>query len=248
MARGVFQKGRIAGSFNFRLLFSCFIMGLSQVNFGLDQTAFSTTQAMGPFERKFGVYRPSLKRFALEPYFLSLLNSLPTITQVFGLLMGSFICRRFGRRMSFFVMCGWAWLSAILNVTAQNKEQILAGRMINFIYIGMELAAVPVTQSELVPARVRGFVVGTYQLGIMTGGLIMSLICLGTSKIKNENSFRIPFGIFFVIPTIVFLGTFWMPEVCHTTTKPPFSIPLPRLPRLTSPLSVSPMAPSQEPP
>lgn len=34
------------------------------------------------------------------------------------------------------------------------------------IYIGMELAVVPVYQSEIVPAPVRGLVVGTYQLSI----------------------------------------------------------------------------------
>jgi len=164
---GIFTKGRVIGAFNGRLLFSCVIILLSQVNFGMDTTAFSTTQAMTNFEHKFGVYQPSLKRYALEPYFLSLLNSLTYIGQVSGLLMGSFIARRWGRRMSFFVMCIWAWIAAILLVTAQHREQILAGRILNFVYIGMELATVPVTQSELVPARVRGFVVGTYQLGVL---------------------------------------------------------------------------------
>lgn len=164
---GIFTSGRVGGAFNGRLLFSCIIIMLSQVNFGIDTTAFSTTQAMSAFEKKFGVYRPSLKRYAIEPYFLSLLNSLTYIGQVFGLLLGSYIARRWGRRMSFFVMCVWAWISAILLVTAQHKEQVLIGRILNFVYVGMELAVVPVTQSELVPARVRGFVVGTYQLGIL---------------------------------------------------------------------------------
>ena len=122
---------------------------------------------MSNFERKFGVYRPSLQRYAIEPYFLSLLNSLTYIGQVSGLLMGSYIARRWGRRMSFFAMCVWAWVAATLHVTAQHKEQVLVGRIVNFVYIGMEHAAVPVTQSELVPACVRGLVVGTYQLGVL---------------------------------------------------------------------------------
>lgn len=216
------------GAFNGRLFFSCFIIMLSQINFGMDTSAFNNTQAMTPFERKFGVYQPALKRIAIEPYFLSLLNSLPTIGQVSGLLLGSFVCRRFGRRMSFFTMCFFAWIAAILLITAQAKEQVLVGRMLNFVYVGMELASVPVTQSELAPAAVRGFVVGTYQLGIMVGGLIMALICLGTSKIPNENSYRIPFGTLFIIPTILFIGTFWIPEVSRSlvSSKPPLYLSL----------------------
>lgn len=31
-------------------------------------------------------------------------------------------------------------------------------------FVGMELAVVPVFQSEIVPKRVRGMIVGTYQL------------------------------------------------------------------------------------
>lgn len=37
------------------------------------------------------------------------------------------------------------------------------------VYIGFELSVVPVYQSEIVPAPVRGFIVGTYQLSINVG-------------------------------------------------------------------------------
>lgn len=35
------------------------------------------------------------------------------------------------------------------------------------VYIGMELAVVPIYQSEIVPARSRGFVVSTYQTSVI---------------------------------------------------------------------------------
>ncbi|TPX07772.1 uncharacterized protein E0L32_010564 [Thyridium curvatum] len=209
---GIFQKTHLSGAFNGRLLFCCSLMMLSQINYGLDQIAYSTTQAMTPFENKFGVYSPARKRKVIEPYFLSLLNSLPTVGQVIGVAFGSYICRQWGRRMSFWVMCVWAWVAAILAVTAQHREQVLVARVINFLYIGMELATIPVAQAEFVPSNVRGFVVGTYQLGLMMGALIMSCVCLGTSKIKGDNAWRIPYGLFFIVPTIVFVGTFYIPE------------------------------------
>jgi MFS family permease len=158
----------IARSFNGRLLFTVFILALSQVNFGSDIAAFSTTQAMTAFEEKFGVYDPKRKRYAIEPYFLSLLNSLTyNIGQVIGVVAGGYIGHRWGRRWSLYTMCFWAILSAILLATAQTKEQMLVARIFNYIYIGQELATVPVMQAEIVPAHIRGFVVSTYQLGVM---------------------------------------------------------------------------------
>ena len=69
-------------------------------------------------------------------------------------------------------MCGWAIAAAIILVTAQNRNQVLAGRIIGYVYIGMELAIVPIFQSEIAPAHVRGFVVGTYQSGLLVSQCI----------------------------------------------------------------------------
>ena len=41
--------------------------------------------------------------------------------------------------------------------------------MITNISMGIELAVVPVLHAELVPAQVRGFVVGTYHTGLLVG-------------------------------------------------------------------------------
>lgn len=109
-------------------------------------------------------------------------------------------------------MCGWALVGAVILVTAQHREQVLAGRVVAYVYIGMELAVVPVFQSELVPSRVRGFVVGSYQSGLLFGQLLASLVCRGTSTIDGNSSWRVPMGLLFIIPSIVGCGAFFMPE------------------------------------
>lgn len=40
----------------------------------------------------------------------------------------------------------------------------------------------------------------------------MACITFGTSKIESESSFRIPFGIFFIIPCVVSIGAWFMKE------------------------------------
>ncbi|KAJ3542365.1 hypothetical protein NM208_g3256 [Fusarium decemcellulare] len=204
-------RGLVA-CFNGRLLYSCSIIALSQLNFGMDQSAFSNTQAMPAFKQQFGTYDEATGTYVLETVFLSLLNSVPFVGFVFGLVVGNLTSRRFGRRIAMFLMCFWALLSAVLLITSKTPTQAITGRTIAYVYIGMELALVPVLQSELVPAEARGFVVGTYQSGLLFGSLIMAIICRGTSEIKGHGSWQIPYGLFFVVPSILAVAVWWIPE------------------------------------
>ncbi|OOQ90959.1 putative sugar transporter [Penicillium brasilianum] len=202
----------ITKHFNRTLALSCALIALSQMNYGFDNQAFSTTQSMTAFTREFGVYNPKTKQYAIPAYYLSLLNSLNYIGFAVGLVLGSLFSEKYGRRLCMFVMSCYALVTATITVTSQTKEQILAARILNYIYIGFELSVVPVYQSEIVPAPVRGFIVGTYQLSINLGGLIINSICRGTSTLEGNKSWRIPFGLFYVIPTIIICLIWFIPE------------------------------------
>lgn len=199
--------------FNGRLLCAVGLIAVSQFNFGFDQTAYSTTQAMDAFEKQFGHYSEAKEKYVIEPYFMSLLNSLPYLGFVVGLLVGSEISARRGRRMTMFVMSLYALCTAAITFSSRSRAQILAARILNYGYVGMELAVVPVFQAEIVPRQVRGLIVETYQLMLYIGGLIMSLICRGTSELEGNKQWQIPFALFFIIPTIVAACIWFIPEV-----------------------------------
>ncbi|KAI3549094.1 sugar transporter [Colletotrichum filicis] len=198
--------------FNKRLFASVFLIAVSQFNYGFDNQAFTSTQAMDAFERQFGEYDDATRQWKIPTYFLSLLNSLNYIGFAAGLVIGSLTSARFGRRTTMIVMSVYALISATVVVTSTTKEQILVGRILNYVYIGFELAVVPVYQSEIVPAPVRGMVVGTYQLSIGLGGLVINSICRGTSSFQDSRAYRIPFGLFYVIPSIVLALIWFIPE------------------------------------
>jgi len=63
-----------------------------------------------------------------------------------------------------------------------------------------------------VPAPVRGLIVGTYQFSLTVGGLVINAICYGTSKIDDNRSWRIPLGLFYVVPSIIAAAIFFIPE------------------------------------
>jgi SP family sugar:H+ symporter-like MFS transporter len=62
--------------FNQRLALACSLIALSSFNYGFDNQAFATTQAMDSFTKKFGDYNAKTKKYVLNPVWLSLFNSL----------------------------------------------------------------------------------------------------------------------------------------------------------------------------
>lgn len=143
---GLFHKFRY---FNRSLALSCSLIAVSTFNYGFDNQAFASTQAMDAFEKQFGVYDPAAGTYALEPYWLSLFNSLNYIGLFVGVMAGTTIASRWGRKRCMFVMSVYALLTATLAVTSQSREQIMAARILNYIYVGIELAVVPMYQSEI---------------------------------------------------------------------------------------------------
>lgn len=76
----------------------------------------------------------------------------------------------------------------------------------------MELSVIPAFQSEIVPAPARGLVVGSYQLSLIIGGLVINGVCRGTSTIYDNRAWRIPLGLFYIVPTIIACLVFLTPE------------------------------------
>ncbi|PKS08488.1 hypothetical protein jhhlp_004872 [Lomentospora prolificans] len=206
---GVFSKFRL---FNRSLGLACALIAFSTCNYGFDNQAFATTQAMDSFERQFGVLDEVTGKYVLEPSWLSLFNSLNYIGFAFGVIVGSFISSRWGRRWCMFSMSCYALITATIGVTSHNRDQIMAARILNYVYVGMELAVVPTFQSEIVPASARGFMVGSYQLSLIVGGLIINCICFGTSTIQDNRAWRIPLGLFYIVPTVVLSLIWFIPE------------------------------------
>ncbi|KAH7160676.1 general substrate transporter [Dactylonectria macrodidyma] len=205
----LFGKARY---FNRNLVLSIAIIAVSTFNYGFDNQAFATTQAMNHFAKQFGHFNEATGKYALGSDWLALFNSLNYIGFASGVIIGSFVSARFGRRWCMFSMSCYALVTATITVTSNKPEQIMAARILNYVYVGMELAVVPIFQSEIVPAPVRGFVVGTYQLSLALGGLVINSICYGTSQLDDNRSWRIPLGLFYVVPSLIAASIFFIPE------------------------------------
>lgn len=146
----------ITKHFNRTLFLSVLLIAVSQFNYGFDNQAFAQTQAMDSFDRQFGEYDASTGTYALSTQFESLLNGIPflgfavgmDITEqlresgrtgsltlpILGLIIGSLVSARYGRRMTMFCMSVYALISATVVITSKTRGQILAGRTLNCAY------------------------------------------------------------------------------------------------------------------
>ncbi|KAI0202460.1 sugar transporter [Astrocystis sublimbata] len=197
--------------FNRQLTISVMIIAISSFNYGFDNQGFATTQATDAFQRRFGDKQAD-GTYQLNDVWLSLFSSLIEVGFAVGIIIGSLITRRFGRRKAMFVMSIYELGTATVIITSQGRNQILVGRILNYVYVGMEIATVPIFQSEIVPGPIRGFVVSTYQFALILGGLIMNIINLGTSRFDDDRAWKIPFGLFYIIPVFVASTIFLIPE------------------------------------
>lgn len=198
--------------FNPVLACTCLLLVCSSFSHGFDNQGFSTIQAMDSFTEQFGEYNTATREYRIPAHFLSYLNSLQYIGFAFGLLLGSIISSKFGRKWCIRLMSGYALITATIAVTSQKKEQILSARVLNYIFIGMEMSVIPVFQAEITPARARGLVVGAFQLSLAVGGLIIHIITNSTSDRENSSAWRIPVGLFFIFPAIVGTLINFVPE------------------------------------
>ena len=97
----------------------------------------------------------------------------------------------------------WALIAASISISSKTYGQILAGRIINYMYTvsypalcrsqalkpvqGMELSVIPVFQAELMPAPIRGFAVGSYQMSIVSLACVVEIARLTSTRLWDNS-------------------------------------------------------------
>ncbi|KAL1311370.1 hypothetical protein AAFC00_001540 [Neodothiora populina] len=129
-----------------------------------------------------------------------------------GALAAGFLSDRFGRRGAL-MAASLVWVvGAAIQCSSQNIAQLIVGRLISGLSVGVTSSQVCVYLAELAPSRIRGRIVGVQQWAIEWGMLIMYLICYGCTFVEGPSAFRIAWGIQGVPGFILFGALFFFPE------------------------------------
>ena len=130
-----------------------------------------------------------------------------------GAIAAGFIADKLGRRLALQIACAIFIVGCAIVCSSQNIGQLIVGRIINGLAIGICSSQVCVYLAELAPSKIRGRIVGIQQWSIEWGILIMYLVCYGCIQgISGPAAFRVAWGVQ-AIPAIVLLfALFFFPE------------------------------------
>lgn len=192
--------------------FLAIYLSLAALNFGYDVGIFSGVQAMSPFRRRFGELNEKTGKWALASYMQSIMNSLPFFGKLIGCWTCGWVAERFGRRVAMLTLALISLVGVTLQTSAFSAAQFVLGRVINFGMTGFVVVLAPIYQAECFPAPLRGMISATIQFQIGLGGLIASLVNLGTADMMDDAAWRIPVGLQYIVPIVIL--AFWtiMPE------------------------------------
>ncbi|THH32820.1 hypothetical protein EUX98_g1313 [Antrodiella citrinella] len=197
------------------IAFGMFCELLSKVTgflFGYDIGVISGCLIMDDFVRRFGEVGTDGVPF-LSSSRQSIITSLLSAGTFVGALGQAFTSDRFGRRGSILIWSGIFTIGvAIQTATTFSIVQITIGRFIAGLGVGALSAIVPLYNGETSPKRLRGMLLCFYQLQIIIGIFLSYIIELGTNKIPNSASWRIPVGLQMLWGLILLSGIFFLPE------------------------------------
>lgn len=192
----------------------CSFFVLGAILYGYDGTYFTGIVAMDGFLKRFGDQMSNGKP-TLKSGTLSLLSSIVQVGELIGSLTATVIGGVGGRRGGLVAACVFVSLGAIIQLAANGSiAQLTVGRLVLGMGIGVISNCVPLYLSESSPTAIRGIVVGSWQLLLAIGQVIGACVDQGTQSIAYPStaSYRIPIGLNFVIPLVVFICIWFVPE------------------------------------
>src|SRR3984893_703529 len=162
-------------SINFHVIKSTIVGALGGLLFGFDTAVISgTTNAL-------------TQTYQLSPAMLGVTVSSALVGTVLGAITAGIPGQKFGRRDSLRVMAIFYVVSALGCAFSWNWPALIFFRFIGGLGIGGSSVLAPVYIAELAPAKLRGRLVGMFQINIVLGILLayLSNFCVAKFNLGN---------------------------------------------------------------
>ncbi|KAJ7584029.1 hexose transport-related protein [Mycena floridula] len=168
---------------NPRLLRLALITTLGALCYGYEQGAYSQVLVMSAFTND-----PRFSRIAHDSSFKGWSVSILGLGGWAGALSNGYLCDIISRRWTLLLGALICLLGTALTTGAQGASWMFVGRFFIGWAVGSLSAAVPLYNSEISPAELRGTVVSIQQMAIVTGICISFWVGYGTNNISETNS------------------------------------------------------------
>lgn len=128
-----------------------------------------------------------------------------------GALIAGFVADRYSRKASIAVGVVWFVIGSTLQTASFQLAQLIMGRFIGGIGIGVLSTTSPMYISEIAPPNARGAMLALGEVSIVVGIVVMFYITYATRTVAGEWCFRLPF-LLQMLPAIpLSIGLFFLP-------------------------------------
>ncbi|WWC60722.1 uncharacterized protein I303_103298 [Kwoniella dejecticola CBS 10117] len=177
--------------------------------FGFDQGILSICLTMPQFLAQFPETDPDANSSASLNK--GVMTALLELGAFLGALSAGWIADKWSRKMSIVVGSVWFVIGAILQASSYSFAQLVIGRFVGGIGVGVLSSTAPMYISEIAPPNIRGAVLVLEQFAIVFGAVAMYYITYGSRYIAGDWSFRLPFTVQ-MAPCVVLVGVlFFLP-------------------------------------
>jgi len=122
------------------------------------------------------------------------------------------IAKFIGRKTSIWAACVLCIISNVVMMTTTSIGGLYAGRLAIGLANGLFMTFAQLYLQECAPARYRGLTIGAFQSWTSFGTLVGTIIDNFTVKLGGKQSYIVPLGIVYVVPGLLSLGLFLIPE------------------------------------
>ncbi|GAA6034984.1 hypothetical protein JCM8097_002130 [Rhodosporidiobolus ruineniae] len=200
-------------------LSACF-SSVGALLYGIDNGWWATVIGLQTFNEVFGskitVGEDGTITHSLSAPEQSAGTSLNYVGIAIGCLLATPLGRRGGRRLGIFAMAVVSLIGVIIQITASvhgyRYWQLVVGKIINALGMGLAANVTPTYISELSPAKWRGAMINLYQAVQIVGVIIATACVYALSTHTGTIAWQLPIGLQFVAPAMLLAGIWFMPE------------------------------------
>ncbi|KAK5035523.1 hypothetical protein LTS07_002962 [Exophiala sideris] len=198
---------------NKKIITIALIVNMATFEYGLDQGMVNGFQAMPGFLLDFGYKDPSLPGgMGISTTVQQLITSLVSLGMFASTFVSGYVADKLGRKGGLWVASALVTLSIILQMAVINFGGLYAGRFLLGLGNGLYLVCTQLYMQETMTSNFRSLSYTFFQFWISFGTLVGALVNNATASYLSRASYRIPLGTLFIMPTLLTIALFFLPE------------------------------------
>ncbi|KAI9760385.1 MAG: hypothetical protein M4579_001681 [Chaenotheca gracillima] len=198
---------------NWKCAAACILISMAPFQYGVDFGLIGGMQAMVGFLKVYGYEDPTSPiGYNISTTAQQLISSLMTMGAFLGSLAAGPLATILGRKSCLWLACIMCTVANAIMMGSTNLGGLYAGRLIIGLANGVFMTFSQLYLQECTPARYRGLSLAMFQVWTSVGTLIGTVTDNFTSRLLSKASYMIPLGVIFVVPAIMALGLFFIPE------------------------------------